>query len=177
MKGGELGTQGVLYRRADVLTLEPAQPSAEALATAGGRIIAVGSEAVCRAALQTHGAEVEEVDLDGRCLLPGFIDTHLHPIGMLYYDMNADLRGVASIGALQDTLRRAARDDHFCTAEVGAMCLALAGEPHGAEALSAWLDLFTEQYLLGKQNRPTVPDSAAHRRIEALAGPDALPPP
>lgn len=73
-------------------------------------------------------------------------------------------------------LRRAARDDHFCTAEVGAMCLELAGEPHAAEALSAWLDLFTEHYLLGKQNRPTVPDSAAHRRIEALAGPDALPP-
>jgi predicted amidohydrolase YtcJ len=29
---------------------------------------------------------------------------------MLYYDMNADLRGIASIAALQDTLRRAARD-------------------------------------------------------------------
>lgn len=65
-------------------------------------------------------------------------------------------------------LRRAARDDHFCTAEVGAMCLELAGEPHAAEALSAWLDLFTEHYLLGKQNRPPTLDSAAHERLRHL---------
>lgn len=65
-------------------------------------------------------------------------------------------------------LRRAARDDHFCTAEVGAMCLDMAGEPRAAEALSAWLDLFTEHYLKGKQNRPPEPDSAAHARIRAL---------
>lgn len=70
-------------------------------------------------------------------------------------------------------LRRAARDDHFCTAEVGAMCLDLAGEALAAQALAAWLDLFTEHYLLGKQNRPPALDSAAHRRIAMLAGPGA----
>ena len=38
----------------------------------------------------------------GRALLPGFIDTHLHPIMLVYFDLNADLRGVRSIAALQD---------------------------------------------------------------------------
>jgi len=107
---GARGVRGVLYTRAEVVTLEPDLPSASALATADGRILHVGSEASCRAALQAAGAiDVAHVDLAGRCILPGFIDTHLHPIGMLYYDMNADLRGVDSIAALQDTLRRAAR--------------------------------------------------------------------
>ena len=66
-------------------------------------------------------------------------------------------------------LRRAARDDHFCTAEVAALCLALAGEPHAADTLAAYLDVFTERYLLGKQNRPVDAASDAHQRLAALA--------
>jgi len=105
---GESGP-GVLYRGGTIRTLEPAQPVAEALATLGGRIVGVGSTGECRAALQRAGAvAVEEIDLAGGCLLPGFIDTHLHPIALLYFDMNADLRPVRSIAALQETLRRAA---------------------------------------------------------------------
>jgi len=66
-------------------------------------------------------------------------------------------------------LRRAARDNHFCTAEVAGFCLALAGEGHAADTLAAWLDVFSERYLLGKQNRPVDGDSAAHRRLRELA--------
>ena len=95
---------GTLYRGGTILTLESGQ--AAALATAGDRIVAVGGEAECRAALGEGAAE--EVDLGGGCLLPGFIDTHLHPIGLLYFDMHADLRGVDSIAAVQERLRAAA---------------------------------------------------------------------
>jgi DTW domain-containing protein YfiP len=66
-------------------------------------------------------------------------------------------------------LRRSARDDHFCTAEVASMCLALAGEAHGADTLAAYLDVFTAHYLKGKQNRPVDPSSEAHQRLAALA--------
>ncbi len=101
--------RGTLYTHAEVITLEPLQPRAEALAIGDGHILQVGSAADCRAALTAAGVrEIEQVDLGGRCVVPGFIDTHLHPIAMLYFDMNADLRPVRSIGALQDTLRRAA---------------------------------------------------------------------
>ncbi len=65
-------------------------------------------------------------------------------------------------------LRRAARADHFCTAEVAALCLALAGEPRAAEALSAWLGVFTEHYLKGKQNQPVDREGLAHLRLRAL---------
>ena len=51
-------------------------------------------------------------------------------------------------------LRRSSRSDHFCTSEVGALCLALAGEPHAAEVLDAYLDVFTHHYLQAKNQQP-----------------------
>jgi predicted amidohydrolase YtcJ len=95
-----------LYSGGAIVTLDDAQPQAEALATRGGRIMAVGDETACRAALGRDA--FEHVDLAGRALLPGFIDTHLHPIMLVYFDLNADLRAVRSIAQLQDTLRRTA---------------------------------------------------------------------
>jgi DTW domain-containing protein YfiP len=65
-------------------------------------------------------------------------------------------------------LRRAARTDHLCTAEVAAHCLVLAGEGRAAEVLSAWLDVFTEHYLKGKQNQPVDREGPAHARLRTL---------
>jgi len=98
-----------LYTGAEVVTLEPGQPRAHALATVGDRIVGVGEESTCHTALHAAGApDFTHVDLTGRCLLPGFIDTHLHPIALVYFDLNADLRGVRSIAELQEALRAAA---------------------------------------------------------------------
>ena len=94
-----------LYFGGEIHTLEEKAPSARAVAVRDGRILAVGEEQHCRAAL---GTDCAEIDLQGRVLLPGFIDTHLHPIMMAYFEMNADLSGVASIGELQARLREAA---------------------------------------------------------------------
>ena len=64
-------------------------------------------------------------------------------------------------------LRRSLRADHLCTAEVAAQCLALAGEQRAADALSAWLDVFSEHYLGARQNRAVAP-GPAHHRLQAL---------
>jgi DTW domain-containing protein len=68
-------------------------------------------------------------------------------------------------------LRRSKRDDHFCTSEVAALCLHLAGEAHAAEVLDAYLDVFTNRYLNAKQQLPVNLDDAAHQRLRALCGP------
>jgi DTW domain-containing protein len=68
-------------------------------------------------------------------------------------------------------LRRSKRDDHFCTSEVAALCLALAGEAHAAEVLDAYLEVFTGHYLNAKQQLPVNLDDAAHQRLRALCGP------
>lgn len=65
-------------------------------------------------------------------------------------------------------LRRSQRDEHFCTSEVAALCLALAGEAHAAETLAAYLDVFTDHYLKAKQQQPVDLDDAAHQRLRAL---------
>lgn len=62
-------------------------------------------------------------------------------------------------------LRRSKRDEHLCTAEVAALCLELAGEPRAAQALDAWLDLFTEHYLSAKHRRVLDEQSPAHQAI------------
>lgn len=91
-----------LYFGGDIYTVDDALPSAEAVAVRDGTIAAVGSTGGCEAAL---GPGHERVDLRGRALLPGFIDTHLHPLMLVYFDMNADLHGVSSMRDLQDRMR------------------------------------------------------------------------
>jgi predicted amidohydrolase YtcJ len=94
-----------LYHHGIIHPAEPGTPPATALAVRDGLIAAVGAEPECRAALPP---DFEPVDLHGRAMLPGFIDTHLHPVVMIYFDLNVDLRGVTSIPQLQDRLRRMA---------------------------------------------------------------------
>ena len=65
-------------------------------------------------------------------------------------------------------LRRSQRDAHFCTSEVVAMCLALAGEELAAQTLEAYLDVFTHHYLQAKQQLPVDGCSAAHQQLGAL---------
>ncbi|MBN9743384.1 amidohydrolase [Amycolatopsis sp. A1MSW2902] len=58
------------------------RPTAEALAVKDGRIVAVGSSADV---LTLRGPSTEVVNLEGRALLPGFVEAHGHPmIGMSF---------------------------------------------------------------------------------------------
>ena len=65
-------------------------------------------------------------------------------------------------------LRRSRRDDHFCTSEVAALCLDLAGEPLAAQTLEAYLDVFTHHYLRAKNQLPVEWEDAAHLRLRGL---------
>lgn len=65
-------------------------------------------------------------------------------------------------------LRRSTRENHFCTSEVAALCLALAGEPIAAQTLEAYLDVFTNRYLQAKQQLPVDTEDAAHQRLRGL---------
>jgi DTW domain-containing protein YfiP len=65
-------------------------------------------------------------------------------------------------------LRRSRRDNHLCTSEVGALCLAMAGEQHAADTLEAYLDVFTNHYLNAKLALPLDFDDAAHQRLQAI---------
>ena len=68
----------IVFRGGTILTMDPEQPDAAAVAVQGDSIVAVGSEADVLAAAPP-GATV--VDLGDRVLLPGFNDAHCHRLG------------------------------------------------------------------------------------------------
>ena len=69
----------LILTNARVLTLEPGQPLAEAVAITGDSIIGVGSHREVRA---FRGPRSETLDCRGLTLLPGFVDSHCHLLAM-----------------------------------------------------------------------------------------------
>lgn len=75
----------LLVLNAKVYTVDDARPRAEAFAIKNNRFLAVGSNAEMRA---LRGAGTKQFDAQGMTIVPGFIDTHNHPIGeRLLYDV------------------------------------------------------------------------------------------
>ncbi|MFM9197583.1 MAG: amidohydrolase, partial [Planctomycetia bacterium] len=67
----------------DIITMRTREPEqVEALAVKNGRILFVGPAAEAK---QLAGPATRVVDLGGRTMLPGFIDTHGH---MVYFGKN-----------------------------------------------------------------------------------------
>jgi predicted amidohydrolase YtcJ len=69
-----------VFFNGDILTMDEARPTAEALAVKDGRILAVGTASEI---LALAGAQTTRVDLAGKTLLPGFLDGHSHFINAL----------------------------------------------------------------------------------------------
>jgi len=65
----------LIIQNARVWTVDPSQPEAQAVAILGDRIVAVGSNQQVEV---WRGAHTSVVDADGRRLLPGFNDAHVH---------------------------------------------------------------------------------------------------
>jgi predicted amidohydrolase YtcJ len=86
----------ILYN-GTVITMNDGQPRAEAVAIADGRFLAVGtSEKV----LVLATGKTNKINLEGRTVVPGFIDAHSHPAeaGLMHLrQMDCDLRSIAEI--------------------------------------------------------------------------------
>ncbi|SOC46523.1 hypothetical protein SAMN05892877_12310 [Rhizobium subbaraonis] len=67
-----------IIRNARILTMDEANPRAEAIALSGNRILAVGSEAQIDA---FSGPDTHVIDARGATVLPGFNEAHMHIFG------------------------------------------------------------------------------------------------
>jgi predicted amidohydrolase YtcJ len=76
-----------------VLTVDEQNPTAEALAVTGGRIVAVGSRAEIR---EHQGPDTETIELGDGCVMPGFVEAHGHPLmeAIVLADRIVDIRPV-----------------------------------------------------------------------------------
>ncbi|PVA09400.1 amidohydrolase [Pelagivirga sediminicola] len=96
------GKADLVILNGKVLTMDPAQPRAEAVALAGGAVLAVGSTAQIRD-LAAPGAQV--IDAAGGTVMPGFIDSHVHLFqGSAALEFMA-MEGVESTDAAARTIR------------------------------------------------------------------------
>lgn len=97
----------LIYINATVITVNDAQPTAEAVAVQDGKILAVGDRSTIE---QLKGKSTQIIDLQGKTMVPGFIDPHGHFFQQGVAAAVADLLpppdgDVDSIAKLQDKLR------------------------------------------------------------------------
>lgn len=99
------GAADVILHGGQVLTMGAALGRAAALAIAGDRVAAVGSDAEV---LALAGGTTRLIDLQGRTVVPGFIDTHAHLDREGLRRAYPDLQGCRSITDVQAIVRREA---------------------------------------------------------------------
>lgn len=76
---GTMSSPELIITNANVITMNPEQPRAEAVAIADGIIVAVGTELDI---FELAGDTTEQVDLGGGVLMPGFVEPHSHVLLM-----------------------------------------------------------------------------------------------
>ncbi len=92
----------IVFRNGSVYTASAGRPRAQAVALAAGRIAFVGRD---EEALRYVGSRTRVVDLGGRLMLPGFIDSHAHPSEMVEYVYGVGLKGLDAIDRYKQAVR------------------------------------------------------------------------
>ncbi|ECE8654121.1 amidohydrolase [Salmonella enterica subsp. enterica] len=67
----------IILHNGNIITLNDAQPQASALAISGSRIVAIGDDTATN---EWRGDHTRTIDLQGKTVIPGLTDTHIHAI-------------------------------------------------------------------------------------------------
>src|SRR5580698_3331227 len=96
----------LVLRNGKIVTLNAAQPVAQAIAVRGDKIAALGSNAD---AAKWIGPQTKVIDLHGQLAIPGFIEGHGHFTGIGEYRLGLDLREARTWQQIVAQVARAAR--------------------------------------------------------------------
>jgi predicted amidohydrolase YtcJ len=91
----------ILYH-GKIVTVDPSFRITTALAVRGGRILATGSD---REILQLAGPGTEKLDLGGKTVLPGLIDSHVHAPGASMFEFDHPVPDMESVQDVLDYVR------------------------------------------------------------------------
>ena len=102
-KAEDKGKADVVLRNGKIYTADPARSIKQAIAFSGNTIVAVGDDADIEKLI---GPKTKVVDLDGKLVLPGMFDTHIHPIIGAVNGAKCSLAGVkATLDALKPVIQ------------------------------------------------------------------------
>lgn len=102
-----LAGQDVTFHNGKVVTADKAMSVHDAVAIRGGKITAVGSSDALVRQAQSDGAAL--LDLEGRTVLPGLIDAHVHALSAGLSEFREALPPLDSFAAIQDYIREQAK--------------------------------------------------------------------
>ncbi|HLZ41229.1 MAG TPA: amidohydrolase [Candidatus Sulfotelmatobacter sp.] len=115
---------------AQVFTADPQNPYADAIAIRDGKIVAVGNLPEVQ---KTVSSSAERVDLNGKTLFPGFIDSHSHSIegglSLIGADATDKVRSLDQLPAFVDEARKSGRGMRGDIVEVQGLPLAFWSHP------------------------------------------------
>lgn len=97
----------LVLRGGKIVTMNPQQPRAEAIAIIGRRIVRVGSD---REIEPMIGPGTRVIELKGRLVVPGFIESHGHLLGLGQSRLILDLRGARSAEEVAQRVARRVRE-------------------------------------------------------------------
>jgi predicted amidohydrolase YtcJ len=90
----------------NILTMDSSQPTVEAVAVKKDRIVNVGTNEEIR---RWIGDDTKVIDLQGRTVVPGLIDSHIHVADFGKFLMWVDLKDTNSVKELQRRIRERAQ--------------------------------------------------------------------
>ena len=93
----------LVLTNANIVTMSAGQPRAEAIAISGDRIVAVGAASDLA---DYVGASTRTIDLDGKTLVPGLIDAHVHFLGVGSRLLQLDARDATDKAAIVEMVAR-----------------------------------------------------------------------
>jgi predicted amidohydrolase YtcJ len=122
---GQASTQERIFYNAKVFTADPQNPYAEAVAIRGDKILAVGNLPEVE---KSVSPAAERVDVNGKTLFPGFIDSHSHAIegglSLIGADVTEKIDSLDQLRPFVDDARKAGRGMRGDILEVEGMPLA-----------------------------------------------------
>jgi predicted amidohydrolase YtcJ len=96
----------IIYTNGVIYTLDSNHPVVESVVTENGRILDLGSHHEMNLQWGRAGARV--IDLQGKMVTPGLIDSHLHMSGVAFNFLDLDLTGVTSKSEMLDKIKQKA---------------------------------------------------------------------
>ncbi|MFX1325027.1 MAG: amidohydrolase, partial [Promethearchaeota archaeon] len=94
-----------IFFNGSILTISENDPFVDAVGIKDERIIAVGNLEEVKSNFKE---KFKLIDLKGKALLPGFIDSHMHPLSFMFLLLNLNLSEIKSLEELKNLLKETA---------------------------------------------------------------------